>query len=273
MDVECCVCDLDGTLLNSSMTLSDANISAIRILQERGVTVVLATGRNDLYVKDIARQLEISTPIISCNGGLVRWQDTGEVLYSKHLPSPTDRRIIEYCLAKDYDFTVSSYDCIYHQKNSERVAVFHQYNAKVQPALRVPLKEMAEPDALPLGKLLKLFIWKLNASQIDEFVQLHNPDGGLTIVSSEKNGLDIMAQCTSKGEALRVFTNKYGIDLAKTVVFGDNYNDISMMELAGYPIAVANAEEQVKQAAKYVTLSNNEDGVAYAIHQYILGKG
>ena len=186
MDVECCVCDLDGTLLNSSMTLSDANISAIRILQERGVTVVLATGRNDLYVKDIARQLEISTPIISCNGGLVRWQDTGEVLYSKHLPSPTDRRIIEYCLTKDYDFTVSSYDCIYHQKNSERVAVFHQYNAKVQPALRVPLKEMAEPDALPLGKLLKLFIWKLNASQIDEFVQLHNPDGGLTIVSSEK---------------------------------------------------------------------------------------
>lgn len=54
-------------------------------------------------------------------------------------------------------------------------------------------------------------------------------------------------------------------------VFGDNYNDISMMELVGHPIAVANAEEKVKQAAKYVTLSNNEDGVAYAIRQYILG--
>lgn len=272
MDVECCVCDLDGTLLNSSMALSDANISAIRILQERGIMVVLATGRNDLYVKDIARQLGISTPIISCNGGLVRWQDTGEILYSKHLPSPTDRTIIEYCLAKDYDFTVSSYDCIYHRKNSERVAVFHQYNAKVQPALRVPLKEITQSDALPLGKLLKLFIWKLNKSQIDEFSQLHNSEGKLTIVSSEKNGLDIMAQCTSKGEALRFFTAKYGINLANTMVFGDNYNDISMMELAGYPIAVANAEEQVKQSAKYVTLSNNEDGVAYAIHQYILDK-
>jgi len=86
MDIECCVCDLDGTLLNSAMTLSDENISAIRKLHERGIRVVLATGRNDLYVKDIARQLAISTPIISCNGGLVRWQDTGEVLYSKHLP-------------------------------------------------------------------------------------------------------------------------------------------------------------------------------------------
>lgn len=273
MDIECCVCDLDGTLLNSAMALSDANISAIRKLQKSGVVVVLATGRNDLYVKDIAHQLGVSTPIISCNGGLVRWQDTGEVLYSNHLPSPTDGMIIEYCLGKDYDFTVSSYDCIYYRKNSERVSVFHHYNAKVQPAFQVPLKEMAQADALPLGRLLKLFIWKLNTSQIAEFSQLYNRDGALTIVSSEKNGLDIMAQCTSKGEALRFFTEKYDINLAKTMVFGDNYNDISMMELVGYPIAVANAEDQVKQAAKYVTLSNDEDGVAYAIRQYILDKG
>jgi Cof subfamily protein (haloacid dehalogenase superfamily) len=271
MDVECCICDLDGTLLNSAMTISEENISAIRNLHDRGIMVVLATGRNDLYVKDIAHQLGISTPIISCNGGLVRCQNTGEVLYSKHLPSPTDGMIVEYCLAKKYDFTVSSYDCIYHQKDSERVAVFHQYNAKVQPAFRVPLKEIVQLDALPLGKLLKVFIWKLNASQIAEFSQLYNRDGMLTIVSSEKNGLDIMAQCTSKGEALRFFSKKYDINLAKTVVFGDNYNDISMMELVGHPIAVANAEEKVKQTAKYVTLSNNEDGVAHAIRQYILG--
>lgn len=269
MDIECCVCDLDGTLLNSAMILSGSSISAIRQLQNNGIMVVLATGRNDLYVKDIAHQLGISTPIISCNGGLVRWQNTGEVLYSKHIPSPADRKIIEYCLAKDYDFTVSSYDCMYYQKNSERVNVFHQYNAKVQSKFRVPLKELVDAETLPLGQLLKLFIWKLNASQIAEFSQLHNHDGALTLVSSEKNGFDIMAQDTSKGRALQFLAEKYSINLAKTVVFGDNYNDISMMELVGHPIAVANAEKAVKQAAAYVTLSNNEDGVAYAIGKYI----
>lgn len=272
MDVECCVCDLDGTLLNSNKELSRETIHVIRELKESGVTVVLATGRNDLYVKDIARQLGVSTPIISCNGSLVRYPNTGEILYSRHLPALRDRSMVSYCFENDYDFTVSSYDCIYCRKESERVHVFHQYNAKVQSVFKVPITEMNRPDDLPLGKLLKLFIWKLNQNQVADFGQYHNQDGMLTIVSSEKNGLDIMAQGVSKGHALAFFAQKHGINLAKTVVFGDNYNDISMMELVGCPIAVGNAEEQVKQTARYVTLSNDEDGVAYAIRKYIFAK-
>ena len=272
MDVECCVCDLDGTLLNSDRELSKETISAIRELKESGVTVVLATGRNDLYVKDIARQLGVSTPIISCNGSLVRYQNTGEILYSKHLPSPYDCNIVEYCFENDYDFTVSSYDCIYCLKESERVTVFHQYNANVQTSFRVPIKEMTKPGDLPLGKLLKLFIWKMSKQQVADFGKNNNQDGMFTIVCSEKNGLDIMAQGVSKGHALEFFAKKQVINLAKTVVFGDNYNDISMMELVGCPIAVGNAEHQVKQVAKYVTLSNDEDGVAYAIRKYIFDK-
>jgi Cof subfamily protein (haloacid dehalogenase superfamily) len=188
MDIECCVCDLDGTLLNSTAELSKETISAIRELKESGVTV------------------------------------------------------------------------------------FHQYNAKVRSSFKVPIKEMTQPDDLPLGKLLKLFIWKISQQQVADFGQDHNQDGMLTIVSSEKNGLDIMAQGVSKGHALEFFAKKHGINLDKTVVFGDNYNDISMMELVGCPIAVGNAENQVKQTAKYVTLCNDEDGVAYAIRKYIFDK-
>lgn len=272
MDVECCVCDLDGTLLKTDKGVSEATIDAIKKLQEQGVNVVLATGRNDLYVKGIARQLGISTPIISCNGGLIRNLETGEVLYSKALPSPTDRDIIQYCFENEYDFTVSSYECIYCTKESERAKVFHQYNARMKDPCKLPIKEMRQAEELPLGKLLKLFIWKMNPKQIADLKEIHNENNNLSIVSSEKNGLDIMAQDVSKGHALAIFAKKTGIDLAKTVVFGDNYNDISMMELVGCPIAVGNAENQVKQTAKYVTLSNDEDGVAYGIQKYILNK-
>lgn len=270
MKIECCVCDLDGTLLNSNMDLSEESIRAIQLLQERGVTVVLATGRNDLYVKALAKQLGVWAPIISCNGSLIREQSTGEVIYSRHLPACYDRSMVEYCIEHDYDFTVSTYDCIYCRPHSERVQVFHQYNDKVAPEVRVPLKELNQPEDLPLGKLLKLFIWKLRTEQIKTFERRHNRNGLFSIVSSEKDGLDIMPQGVSKGAALRYFAKRQGIDLAHTMVFGDNYNDISMMELAGLPVAVANAEKAVKQAAKYVTLSNDEDGVAYAIRKYIL---
>jgi Cof subfamily protein (haloacid dehalogenase superfamily) len=272
MDIECCVCDLDGTLLNSDLDLSAETISVIKKLRENGVKVVLATGRNEFYVNDLAHRLGLSTPIISCNGGLVREQIGGEILYSKHLPSPVDRKIIEYCFENDYDFIVSSYDFIYYQKNSERVNFFNRYNSQVQSSFLVPIKVMTQPDDLPLGKLLKVFIWKINEQQINDLKQFDNSDDKLSIILSEKNGLDIMAKGISKGEALRFVAQKYKINLAKTVVFGDNYNDISMMKIVGCPIAVANAERQVKQVAKYVTLSNDEDGVALAIRKYILDK-
>ncbi|CUH96574.1 hypothetical protein P22_2664 [Propionispora sp. 2/2-37] len=270
MKFECCVCDLDGTLLNSNMEISEESVKAIQQLQECGITVILATGRNDLYVKALAKQIGVSAPIISCNGSLIREQSTGEVIYSRHLPCDHDRTMVEYCIRRGYDFTVSTYDCIYCRPDSKRVQLFHQYNNKVDPEFRVPLKELTQAEELPLGSLLKLFIWRLSAEQVRKFEGQHNRAGLLSIVSSEKDGLDIMPQGVSKGAALQYFANRQGIDLAHTMVFGDNYNDISMMELAGLPIAVANAEQAVKQAAKYVTLSNDEDGVAHAIRKYIL---
>jgi len=78
-----------------------------------------------------------------------------------------------------------------------------------------------------------------------------------------------MARGISKGKALQFLSDKMGFNLKKTVVFGDNYNDISMMKLVGCAIAVDNAEPQVKQVATYVTRSNDEDGIAYAIKNYL----
>ena len=84
------------------------------------------------------------------------------------------------------------------------------------------------------------------------------------------NVLDIMAAGITKGNALQFLADRQVIELARTVVFGDNHNDISMLELAGLPITVANAEPAVKRIARFIAPSNDESGVAYAIEKHIL---
>ena len=270
MNMEWCVCDLDGTLLNSHSRLSQETIDAVGELRQVGVGVVLATGRPDLFVKDIAYKLGVTKPIISCNGGMVRNIWTGEVLFNKTIDQAAATNIVEYCLDNRYDLLAYTPDQIYFSNGSERVNVFHRYNHQVQEEFRVPLTEISAVSDLPLSQVIKFLVSNVDAGAVVEFEQVQNQCGCLSMVPSMRGVLDIMADGISKGEALRFLGQKLGMDMAKTVVFGDNYNDISMLRLAGCPIVVANAEEEVKKVAKYITLSNDEAGVAYAIRKYIL---
>lgn len=272
MNIECCVCDMDGTLLNSRRELSEANVVALRQLQEQGVQVVLATGRTDLYVKEVAHRLQITAPVISCNGGMVRRLTDGEVLYHKYFPQEVDRQLAAVCLEQDYDCLVYSADKVYYRQGSERIKVFQNYNERVQPDFRAPLEAFSKGDDLPLGRVLKFFIWSLQEVQQLKLREQFENTGQLSMVISEKAGFDIMAQGISKGAALQFLSEKMGFSLAKTAVFGDNYNDISMLKLAGYSIAMGNGETAVKQAAKFVTCSNDEDGVAVGIRQFLLSE-
>jgi len=89
-------------------------------------------------------------------------------------------------------------------------------------------------------------------------------------VSSAKGLLDIMAADISKGNALKTLSEKLKVDLDDVIVFGDNYNDMDMFKCAGMPIAMGNSVEDIKLQAKYITKSNNEAGIAFAINNYIL---
>ena len=81
--------------------------------------------------------------------------------------------------------------------------------------------------------------------------------------------LDIMASNISKGNALKILSKKLDVDLNKVIAFGDNYNDIDMLQCVGMPIAMENSVGELKLQAKYITKSNDESGIAYAINNFI----
>ncbi|MDF2565918.1 MAG: hydrolase Cof [Massilibacillus sp.] len=268
MKIDCCVFDLDGTLLNSSKEVSSANLQALQKLKKHGVKVVLATGRNDVYVKGLAMKIGITEPIIACNGALIRSPITNEVLYHKFMPKEYVEEISSYCFSNAYDFTASVCDSMFCSANSKRVSFFHEYNMAMAPEFKIPIHMMETVEDLPLTQVLKMFIWQLSEEEVVKIKQRYNTDEKMTFISSEKGGLDIAAKEVSKGIALSVIAEKYHFALDRIAVFGDHHNDISMMNLAGYSFAMENAEPEVKQAAKYITKSNDEDGIAYAIEKY-----
>ncbi len=118
--------------------------------------------------------------------------------------------------------------------------------------------------------IIKVLITSQDDHILEKLNEGINKEGRLTIVRSEKGLIDIMNSGISKGGALVTLAEHLNMDLKDTVVFGDNYNDISMFKVAGLSIAVANAEEDLKQAADYITLSNDESGVGHAIYKYVL---
>jgi len=92
----------------------------------------------------------------------------------------------------------------------------------------------------------------------------------LEVVSSFKDNFEVMCKGVSKGRGVEVLANMYGFKREEVICIGDNENDLSMIRYAGLGIAMGNAEEEVKSEADFITRSNDEDGVAYAIDKFIL---
>ena len=272
MDFRWCVLDLDGTTLNSKGRLSDENVEAIKALAETGVGIVLATGRSDLFVRDFVSRLGVTLPVISCNGGLVRDVHSGEVLFGRPIPELKTKELAEYVIQNGYDTLAYSYDHVYYFRGSEKIGLYHSYNAEVEAAFRVPLREASAGGDLPITKVLKFFVSHIDPEIAGRLASEINSDGSLSTVQSMRDVLDIMASGITKGEALRFLAERLGMDLRETIVFGDNHNDISMLKLAGWPIVPGNAEEDAKKIAKHVVPSNDDNGVAWAIRELILAK-
>ena len=270
MDCRWCVCDLDGTLLDSNGHLGEANTTALKKLMSRGVEVILATGRSDLFVKDFVDRLGVIQPVISCNGGLIRNLATGEILFQRLIGEGKAARLTKFCLENHYDTLAYTAEHVYYMSGSQKIGAYHRYNSEVESAFQVPLREVRSVADLPLPEVIKFLISGINPKIAGSIQQDLNRDASLSMVQSMHNVLDIMAEGVSKGEALLFLEQQLGMDLTRTAVFGDNHNDISMLRLVGIPVAMANAEETVKKLAKFVAPSNNESGVAYAIEKYIL---
>lgn len=272
IDYRWCVCDMDGTLLDSKGLLPQENENALKRLKESGVEVIIASGRTDLLLKPFIKQLDLTGDIICCNGGLVKDIGTGEILYGKTIGREAALETIGYCLDNSLDFLAYTENMIYSNRSNPRALKYKDKNSRLEPELRAPIEYMGAEEAQGVAGtgIYKILISSSSQEVICQLAEHFSAKAELSAVSSSSDVLDIMAAGISKGAALKALSGKRGVDLEKVIAFGDNYNDLEMFEAVGMPIAVSNAVAAAKSAAKIVTHSNDEAGVAHAIKKYIL---
>ncbi|KOA18655.1 putative phosphatase YwpJ [Clostridium homopropionicum DSM 5847] len=267
-----CVCDMDGTLLNSKDTISEENEAALKKLQQDGTEVIIASGRLDLMVKRFVKQLDLKGHVISCNGGLIRNIKTGEILYSKIIDKFTVREIIDYCMDRSISFLIYTTDTVYSDKNNPRIKKFENLNKILSDDMQLPIEYIDKENVEIIDHIetLKILLVCKDHEEVELMEKKYSKYSSLTAVSSMNGLLDIMASDISKGNALKVLSEKLAVDLNKVIAFGDNYNDMEMFQCVGMPIAMENAVEDIKVVAKYVTKSNDNSGIAYAINNFLL---
>lgn len=268
MKISCCVFDLDGTLLTSENRISDLDLKTLRDRAKRGVKIVIATGRSVLQIKEYVAELGISDPVITCNGGVIVNPSKGEVIYESFLSQTDAKTIIDTLDAEGEDYLFYTPDFIYHASGSERINFYKNYNKQAKEEFQVPIRERSEyPGKASFSDIHKILVMTENRN-IPLLEEKFNKLGSLTIVSSGKGLVDIMPAGTTKGGALLKLSEYFNIPVSEIVAFGDSPNDESMLKSAGFSVAMGNAKSSIREIADFVTKSNDEFGITYAI-EYI----
>ena len=156
-----------------------------------------------------------------------------------------------------------------HPRDQEALDFFYEYNKSMKDEDKVLIKKFYSIKDIDTKKIFKIFLWQLSNKEKEDFYKIFNNEH-IEIVSSESDGIDITLKNVSKGNAVKILANYYNLSLDNIAVFGDNDNDISMLNVTKNSFAMGNATEEVKNIANFVIDSNNEDGVAKAIKKYIL---
>lgn len=283
------VTDLDGTLLNSDHKLSEYSMNAIKTAMDKGIPVCIATGRSYNDILEIISELDVKPYIISSNGASV-YNTNGEKMYSISIPKDQVREIITYLKAQNLEFEVADDEYTYitqkgldilHQeledvgsvdtKKREELEqdvlglVLSQGNLKVVPDMEVLL------DSIESANSVSSISAYLN--KIHKAMERFTMDKRILTFSSWKYNFEMTSSDTSKGIALKHLCEHLHIELSDVAVIGDNYNDLSMIKIAGIKGAMGNAVENIKSMADFQAPTNDEDGAAKFLYKLMEDMG
>lgn len=262
--------DMDGTLLTSDKTISDKTRKAIKAAEKQGVKVVLASGRPLNGLTRYLEELDLfkgDDYVLSYNGGLVQNTKTEEIV-SKVVIKGSDLKNI-YEVSQKLDINIHGFSAeegLITPKNSK----YTQYEADMN-GIDIKIKDfnLVEDDEdiikvmmIDEAEILDPAIEKLPKNLYEKY----------SIFKSAPYFLEFTNKEVDKGLGLKKLAEYLGIKKEEIIACGDAGNDLSMVRYAGLGVAMGNATEEVKEAANYITKSNDEDGIAEVIEKFILNK-
>lgn len=269
MAIELIAIDIDGTLLNPQHEISPAVQAAIVAARDRGVHVVLATGRPFVGVQRYLRELELRHAghyCITNNGALVQRAQTGERVAEVTLNFDDYLHFERMARELGVHFHALDYDTLYTANRDISAYTVHESALSGIPLKFRTVQEMDPSMVFPKVMMID------DPAVLDEAITRIPREAfeHYTIMKSAPFFLEILNRQVDKGKGLKLLAEHLGIAADNIMALGDQQNDLAMIKYAGLGVAMGNGVDEVKAASRYVTRSNREDGVAHAIEKFVL---
>ncbi|MCK3654288.1 HAD family hydrolase [Pasteurellaceae bacterium Macca] len=258
--------DLDGTLLSSQATILESSKQAIQQAREKGLKVFIVTGRHHTAVRPYYAQLGLDTPVVCCNGTYLYDFKNDQVLSANPLSNEQAERLINAAKAENIHLSVYTRDAMTYETLNPHFTKLLKWVESCPESVRPAVHQVENfHQFIENGTTIwKILISDPALTKMQRYVDSLSPDE-FSAEWSWIDRVDITRKGNSKGACLAELLQREGISPEKTIAFGDNFNDISMLSLVGMGIAMGGSEAQVQASAKLTIGSNNEDSIATAL--------
>ena len=276
MEVKAVFFDIDGTLVNDRKSVLKSTKEAIKIVKDQGVLVGVATGRGPFFVKDLMDDLDLDFAV-TYNGQYIFNKE--RVLFASPIDKRSLRQIISYAKDNRKEIAMGTRQDVVGSRImsfglsplSQLVSRFvpkfltrtvsHSFNRMVSKALPQKEDDLLDLINQPIYQVLMLMTPEESNQAASEFEYLK-------FTRSNPFAADIINQGNSKLEGIRRVGKEYGFDLNQVMAFGDSDNDLEMLAGVGMSVAMGNGSSSVKEVAKHITTSNQEDGIHKALEHF-----
>ncbi len=260
--------DIDGTLLDNDSKLSRDNIEALKKAEACGVKVVLCSGRSHIAVKVFADEIPINGEydyLIGFSGGILCNAKSSEILYEARLDKNIALEIITKARAFDVAILVYFHEQLVIEQENKHTD-YYVSRSRLAP------KKVDSFDTFLVDDVSKVLLFGDREEVVRAKESLKDvPLDASSIFFSHENLLEFNPPNATKGTTLKRLADQLNIDMSEVIAVGDNFNDISMITMAGLGVAVANAEQEVKNIADYITdLDNNKSALKEVVEKFIL---
>ena len=276
MNIRLIAFDLDGTLLDDQKNIPEDNIAALRAAAAEGILIVPASGRIYPFMPEPVRTVLSARYFITTNGGSVYDAVNDEILYSAQIPLDQAIRVLDHMDSLDvlYDCYADNkrYTCASFAERADDYFTGPLMNYMLHTYI---LRTMQRTDDLrgfiierggPLQKMQMYF--RNPAERLRQLQILPQLFPYLAVSTSLPNNIEINSAEATKGQALSALCDRLRIDRSEVIVFGDGLNDLDMLQFAGLPVAMGNADPLIKEHSGFITCSNNDAGIAKALRHF-----
>lgn len=269
---------MDGTLLNDNQEISERNLQAIWTAREKGIDFLVSTGRSYRNVRHVLDQADIDCPAICLNGAEIRDQ-SGNIEYSIGLDELASAQISAVFNDAGMYYELYTNNGTYTQKYDQGLQTIAELFHETRSAFEVrnlveerfqlrniqSIKDQNEIFQMEDGQIYTFLAFSKDASLLEQVRKQLKEIDGVSVTSFDRHNIEVTHSKAKKGIALKKYTEKKGILLANTMALGDYDNDLSMLKIVGYSVAMGNAKQRVKDVCRYETGLNSEDGFAQAV--------